>query len=137
MTVGLRHAGGDTVYLRWKTRKLPKLTKRWLGPYNRESEGLLHSAVVVASERVNGKPRQRIVKHLGSIQEDEIRWRRPGVIIDFWQAVDRGLEDLLNLGASESEVERFREQIVGRVSPPAAEEVQEDREFMEAFFGKE
>ena len=40
------------MFLRWKTRKLPKLTKRWIGQYNREAEGLLHSAVVVASERV-------------------------------------------------------------------------------------
>ena len=136
-TIGLRHVEGDEVFLRWKIRKLPKLTNRWHGPYNRKSESLLYSAVVVESERVNGKPRQRIVRYLASIQEDEIRWRRPGVIVTFWQAVDRGLVDLLNLGASESDVDRFRQQIVQRVSPPAAEEVRQDREIMEMFFGNE
>ncbi len=42
----------------------------------------------------------------------------------------------LTQGASESEVERFRQQIVQRVSPPAEEEVHQHREVMERFFGK-
>ena len=44
------------MYLRWKRRKC--------------GDGdLLLSAVLVKSLRINGKPRQRVVKHLGSIRQ--------------------------------------------------------------------
>jgi hypothetical protein len=74
---------------------------------------------------------------LASIQEDEIHWRRSGVIIRYWQAMNRGLDDLLTQGVHESQVERIRQQIVQRVSLPAEEEVRQSREIMETFFGTE
>jgi hypothetical protein len=71
----------DNMYVRWKTKDLARSADG--------SAGRSLYAVLVASERRNGKPRQRVLKHLAYINERDlscIEQRRR-----FWLQADRSL----------------------------------------------
>lgn len=76
------------MYLRWKkTRR----RDRW------GEENWAHSAVLVESVRMDGKPRQRMIAYVGTIQDryllggaDTARWR----LWRFWDNADAALDRL-------------------------------------------
>ncbi len=69
------------MFVRWKRRQRSR-RRRPTGEWVR-------AAYLVASERVDGLPRQRVVAYLGSIREghEGQHWHR----VDFWAAADKGL----------------------------------------------
>ena len=118
------------MYVRWKRRKL---TRRL-----RDDSEPGHSlyAVLVKSERINGQPRQRVIKHLGSFRGKNI----PEVIIRdyFWRRVQAKLSKLDLNPETQAKVEA---QLSRRVPRPtqaerdkAVDEAKRQmREFQDAF----
>ena len=83
------------MFVRWKRRQLKK-DRGWDFVDKRHKPApVLLSAVLVESVRIDGKPRQRIVRYLGSIHDAELTdtqgalWRR-----HFWTVADRRLADM-------------------------------------------
>jgi hypothetical protein len=83
------------MFVRWKHYKRSSKKKYirdgkcgWLDPQGSE----LLVAVLVRSERVNGKPRQRTVAYLGSIREDHLG--EVGLRNRFWESADEKIETL-------------------------------------------
>jgi hypothetical protein len=74
------------MFARWKRRRLRRL-KPWSPP----DDSALH-AVLVESHRVDGRPRQRVVRHLGTIRERELG--KPLSVDRFWRDVDGRLAAL-------------------------------------------
>ena len=73
------------MYVRWKRRPL---RRRRID----RSPDWAQSAVLVESRRIDGKPRQRVVRYLGSIREgmlEAIAWQAA-----FWRDVEWHLDDL-------------------------------------------
>jgi hypothetical protein len=54
------------MFLRWKRRRLKRYRRGC-----QAGEEIL-SAVIVESRRVDGQPRQRVVRYIGSIRESDI-----------------------------------------------------------------
>jgi hypothetical protein len=82
----------------------------------------LLAAVLVQSERRDGKPRQKIVAYLGFVREEHARekvWARKM----FWDEARRRL-DALGLGPAERQ--KVEAALGARVPRPTAEEVEED-----------
>jgi len=73
------------MFVRWKRRKLKKRGPDW-------QVGYALSAVLVQSERVDGKVRQRFVKHLGSIKDWGLTWQGPR--LGFWETAEKALDEL-------------------------------------------
>jgi hypothetical protein len=101
------------MFLRWKRRKLrPR--------YDRGVLQAEHSwyAVLVRSERVDGKPRQRVVRYLGHILEKHLgaTAHREG----FWKRMDWHLDDLNLDPATRGQVETKLGALVKR---PTSEEL--------------
>jgi len=73
------------MYVRWNKRKRKPGQGRKAGDYL--------TAVLVKNTRINGKPRQKIVKSLGSIEEGAFvdRLEYAIVLYQFWWKVDRNL----------------------------------------------
>jgi hypothetical protein len=104
------------MFVRWKTRPRAGF------------DGPLLSAVLVRSERINGKPRQKIVACLASIRETIID--NPYRRYYFWRKVDKRLE---SLGLEKAEHERIVAALASRVPRPTEAELrQEDRERAES-----
>ena len=93
------------MFVRWKRRKLKK---KWHG-------GCVRYAVLVKSERVNGKPRQKVIKYLGHIADYGLEW--PGHRFDFWDRVDKNLGELGLDDKSRREIERKLDDRVPRPTP--------------------
>ncbi len=55
-------------------------------------KGLSYYAVLVESGRIDGKPRQRVIKHLAAIQEDKQQYQ--GFRFRFWEKIEDGLTEL-------------------------------------------
>jgi hypothetical protein len=108
---------GGSMYVRWKRRPLGRT--QW--PDNVEAlpdEQRLY-AVLVRSERVNGKPRQRVIKHLGGIRErfaTDLQEQQENLRVHAWQARHRFWEQvdetLAELVPEPAERERLAGQIV-------------------------
>jgi len=92
------------VYVRWKSRSTGAATEHaW-------------SLVLVRSERVDGKPRQRVVKYLGSIRDSEME--QPPAVTRFWQRVDAQLDELRHAGTlTGREREDIERKLRGEVDP--------------------
>jgi len=60
-------------------------------PWSPPDEQRLY-AVLVESQRVNGQPRQRVVRYLGAIREGDIS--KPLIADGFWSCVDDALTEL-------------------------------------------
>ncbi len=74
------------MFVRWKRRPL-----RRRHPWSPPDEHALYAVLVVA-RRVDGRPRQRVVRYLGAIKEGQLRY--PLSVDHFWQTVDRNLAEV-------------------------------------------
>lgn len=74
----------ERMFARWKKRRLKRPES------NGDAAGVVHYALLVRSIRVKGKPRQKIVRYLGSIRESKIN--RAGYRVTFWMRVERMLK---------------------------------------------
>jgi hypothetical protein len=102
------------MYLRWKQRRAAR-------------GKLVLTAVLVRSERRNGKPRQKIVAYLGTV--DNCLKKRVLRRHRFWERVDRRLDELTLDPALRQNVEAG---ILAVVSRPSPDEVQAaEREYAE------
>ena len=105
------------MFVRWKRRPA--------------AGGVLLSAVLVSSRRVDGRPRQRIVGYLGSVRDvhlaDSRRRER------FWRGADARLE---GLGLAPAERRAVEARLLATVPrPTAAELAATDTEFRAALAG--
>lgn len=85
------------MFIRWKRRKKAAV-KPGFRPRRRRNVGDSLSCVLVESQRIDGKPRQKIVCYLASFDENDrdAIWLR----VDFWDYVTARL-DRLQLGQKE------------------------------------
>jgi hypothetical protein len=107
------------MFVRWKTREHWRTKyKQWPKWRTKEYNGKSFSAVLVRSERIDGKPRQKIVAYLGHIKEKSLdsKARR----LYFWESVDRHLDTLV---LSLAERQRIEEQLRERIPRPTLEEM--------------
>jgi hypothetical protein len=102
------------MYVRWNRRKRFK-------PGWREKEGDYLSAVLVKSSRIEGVPRQKVIKWLGSISEDSLQ--HISIRREFWVTVEKNLA-LVELSAEESHKVIAS---IGKVVPkPSEKELEKD-----------
>jgi integrase/recombinase XerD len=80
----LNKSESGRMFARWKKRQLKRPEPDGNAP------GVVLYAVLVRSIRVKGKPRQKIVRYLGSIRESKIN--KAGYRIAFWMKVERALK---------------------------------------------
>jgi len=73
------------MFIRWERRLLARPT-----PIAPENYSLY--AQVVESRRINGKPRQKILKYIGSIKEDCVTNAKDQK--NFWEQANKQLDDL-------------------------------------------
>jgi hypothetical protein len=120
------------MFVRWKIR-VP--WRAWYKDFPWRNPGMSFSAVLVRSERVNGKPRQKIVAYLGHIKEKNLDSKAQRLY--FWESVDRPLDALV---LSPAERQQIEEEILQRVDRPAREvverEKQETLDKLRALFGR-
>jgi hypothetical protein len=97
------------MYVRWKRAILRRSTDHRL------------SAFLVESRRVDGKPRQHVVRYLGSTRESQLdnsSWRD-----SFWRGVDH---HLATLALDDSTREWITDTLAATVPPPSEEELRRD-----------
>lgn len=73
------------MYIRWKKRRM-------VGKFLGSGPHYALSAVLVENRRIDGKPRQKVIKHLGSIRESGIIY--VGHRIGFWQTTSAAFKAL-------------------------------------------
>jgi hypothetical protein len=96
------------MYVRWKVRKLSRRGK--LGPARRA-----FYAVLVECRRVDGQPRQKVVKYLAHINEQDLGISDARRL--FWEQANDGL-GTIEIGTDErARIEEKLEEVVPR--PPA------------------
>lgn len=105
------------MYVRWNRRKRTKAT--W-----RRKEGDYLTAVLVESIRVDGKPRQRMIKSLGSIGEERLKDKsyHSIPIYCFWLKARKSLS-LLSL--SDTDTEKIVSALTKKVPMVTDEEIKE------------
>lgn len=115
------------MFVRWK-RKRRKDSSHWERPdpdtravrvYTPE---FLLSAVVVESVRIDGKPRQRTIKYLGSIRECKLDPDNKSGIFHhgyFWRSVDANLAELELPESERVRIVAILEDTVPRPDPEA------------------
>lgn len=108
------------MYVRWKRRRMT-------GPYLPDGSQYAISAVLVESRRVNGKPRQKVIKHLGCIRESGII--HVGHRIGFWQTAAAAFK-ALNLPPEQQHA--IEQALQKRVPFPSQQDRQREREEMAA-----
>ena len=93
------------MFVRWKKRTLKE----------RYRPGYAHYAQLIECRRIDGKPCQRVIKHLGAIRDGgrEISGHQFG----FWDAVDRALDELALDATARQKVETALLAEVPRPSP--------------------
>lgn len=96
------------MFVRWKRQLLRKSVK-WEGMA--PDYGLY--AVLIESFMKEGKPRQRFIKHLGSISENDMK--KPLLRQQFWKQVEEALEDLELLPEERSKI---RARLSEKINPP-------------------
>ncbi len=95
------------MYVRWKVRKLSKRGSQ--GPARRA-----FYAVVAECSRVDGKPRQKVIKYLGRIHEQSIA--DPAERLEFWKSALGKLDELDIESAIRSKLESKMSEVVPRPS---------------------
>ncbi len=100
------------MYVRWKRRTLQRPKYRGT---TRQTADMLLSASLVESARIDGKPRQRTVKYLGSIQQWRVGQAAFYPLLDFWQGVYARLDTLTLSKKARREIEN---QIAAAVPKP-------------------
>src|SRR5262245_5726237 len=103
------------MFVRWKKRLLHK-----------EKGHHALSAVLVQSARVNGKPRQRIIRYLATVSEKDLRVTAHRE--SFWASVDQHLDDLAIDSALRQQVEEKLTAVVARPTPAELEQLERDRQ---------
>jgi hypothetical protein len=123
------------MYVRWQTYRSQALDPNHRARNDRRAR---LKAVLVASIRVGGKPRQRHIAFLGSIELDDPRmiagdsdhacfWRRMSAIgkVGFWCRIMKRLDQLGNRVGPEERA-RLLASIAARVGvPPSADELEQ------------
>jgi hypothetical protein len=107
------------MFVRWK-RRPAKRVKSWSTP-----DEQVWCAVLVESRRVDGKPRQRVVRHLATIREGD--FTMPMTVDRFWKQVDAALAAVGISGAVLEAAEGKIAAVVPHPDPEALAAVQ--REF--------
>jgi hypothetical protein len=123
------------MFIRWKRRRLGP--QRGARSANRPPRYSL-DAVLVRAERVNGQPRQRVVRYLGSFPESylsaigaEQSFEGIGATalqLQFWRAVDWHLADL---GLDEATCELLAAKIAERVPRPTSAAIERRAEILQ------
>ena len=98
------------MFVRWKRRKLKK---RW-------RPGYAHYAQLVESRRIDGKPRQRVIKYLGAVRNPE--QLSPGQRFGFWDTANKALSELDLDGDARQAIEA---KLLAVVPRPTAEQYAE------------
>jgi len=108
------------MFLKWRKRQTIRMNK------NMEYLPIFYlSAELVESHRVNGKPRQKVIRYLGSIAERYAKEDDDGedVYLDerfkFWSTVTDNLDFLISKreGFTQEDVDAFKAKISERVDP--------------------
>lgn len=104
------------MYVRWNRRKRK--------PGRGRKEGDYLTAVLVKSVRIDGKPRQKVIKSLGSIGEGTLKDKLHYAIriYSFWGKVKR---NLLSLGLSDDEKEKVIASLEKTVPTVSDEEIKQ------------
>lgn len=108
------------MFVRWKRRRL----KRYRHGCAAGEEIL--SAVVVESHRVDGKPRQQVVRYIGTIYASDISQPRPMSLDRFWGQVDGALDELGVHGAVRMAMETTIATTVPRPDPADVERTRQE-----------
>ena len=114
------------MFVRWQRRRL----KRYRQGCDAGEEVL--SAVVVESRRVDGKPRQKMIRYLGTVRESDITRPRPMSLDRFWTRVDGALDELGIHGAARLVMEST---VKARVPRPDPEQLERTRAEFDAWKG--
>jgi hypothetical protein len=113
------------MFIRWQKRSSTAKEGRY-----RERRQPRYAAVLVRSERVNGKPVQRHMAFLGSIREGSIA--KPGHRVPFWRRVNAKLDGVqLKFQLTPEERGRVEALVAERVPRVTAEQVAEFERFLE------
>src|SRR5579864_9187468 len=86
------------MYVRWKKQKRSKKVDAYYfiqsstHPQLEKRDACLLTAYLVENERIDGKPKQKILSYLGSINDAKIM--KSGANEAFWQSVDTHLKTL-------------------------------------------
>jgi hypothetical protein len=107
------------MFVRWKRRK-KAVTKPGRRPRRRSDAGDSLYCVLIESRRIEGKPRQRVVCYLGSV--DEGRLDKTWLRVDFWDDIKPKLDRLSLTRTERQRIEDSIQQIVPRV--PEEQEIQ-------------
>jgi hypothetical protein len=101
------------VFVRWKRRK-KAATKPGRRPRRRSDAGDSLYCVLIESRRIEGKPRQKVVCYLGSVDEKHLdkTWLR----VDFWDVIKPKLDRLALTRKQRQRIEDSIQRIVPRVS---------------------
>jgi hypothetical protein len=105
------------MYIRWKRKERKAI-------YSFKGKDTLLYAVAVESKRVNGKPRQKIVKYLGSISELAQAEGNYYRMASFWNKVEKALAELAKEDKYKDQVDKLREQVKKNVPVPTAKDME-------------
>lgn len=97
---------------------------RWKKRTNKQRDCETIYAVLVESQRQDGRVRQRFIKHLGGCCVNSTEWQRA----DFWARVGLSVEPL---SLSKADTVKILEQIERRISRPAEDLIKKQREHIE------
>ena len=126
------------MYVRWKKRATTKMVhtgkyqwkvshkgNRYIAAIRKSQPTGEHiiTAQLVESRRIDGKPRQKVIKHLGSVNEARIQ--HVGHRIGFWRAAGAALKALALPAEQHRAIELALHE---RVPFPSQEDVQKERE---------
>ena len=107
------------MYVRWK--------KRAMTSYRRRNGQTALTAVLVESQRVDGKPRQRTISYLGTITQELVI--NPFRQTSFWASAERRLAQQ---GLDDATRARLEASLLRVVPRPLAEDWQRERAHLQA-----
>jgi hypothetical protein len=105
------------MFIRWKRRK-KAVPKPGRTPHKRSNAGDSLYCVLVESARINGSPRQKVVRYLASVDENDCDklWLR----VDFWDYVSAQLDRMPLARRERVKIEESINRVVSRVPPEEA-----------------
>jgi hypothetical protein len=128
------------MYVRWKRRAMRKqvyVGRKWAVvkgqrkivhiKESRPTGDYAHSAQLVESHRIDGKPRQKVIKYLGTINESRVA--HVGHRIGFWRTASAAFKAL---GLPPEQQHTIELALHARVPFPTPEDVQKSRDEMAA-----
>jgi hypothetical protein len=105
------------MFIRWKRRK-KAAPKPGRTPHKRSDAGDSLYCVLVECERVKGSPRQKVVRYLAAVDENDCDklWLR----VDFWDYVSAKLDRMPLARRERARIEESINRVVSRVPPEEA-----------------